>query len=116
MPGFITKGNAAICPFGVMGGFMQPQGHVQVIMNMIDFKLNPQEALDAFRWQWEEDKRVNIEPELPPHIARELEAMGHKITPLLDYGNLGRGQIIIKKDKTLIGGTDKRADTIVAAW
>ena len=116
MPGFITKDNAPIGPFGVMGGFMQPQGHVQVVMNLIDFNLNPQEALDAYRWQWEEEKKVNIEPEFPTHIARKLEEMGHEIQPLLDYGNFGRGQIIVKKGKTLIGGTDKRADSAVAVW
>lgn len=116
MPGFITKNGQPIGPFGVMGGFMQPQGHVQVVMNMIDFNLNPQEALDAYRWEWEEGKTVNIEPEFPNHIARELEAMGHEIRPQTMYGNFGRGQIIVKKGESLIGGTDKRADSTVAAW
>ena len=52
IPGFLTKGGKAIGPFGVMGGFMQPQGHLQVITHMIDFDKSPQEALDAPRWQW----------------------------------------------------------------
>lgn len=116
MPGFITKDDSPVGPFGVMGAFMQPQGHVQVVMNMIDFSLNPQEALDAFRWQWEEGKRVNIEPEFPIYMARKLEEMGHDINPMLSYGSFGRGQMIIRKDKTLIGAADKRADSTVAVW
>ncbi|NMB27984.1 MAG: gamma-glutamyltransferase family protein [Tissierellia bacterium] len=116
IPGFITKENKPIGPFGVMGAFMQPQGHVQVVMNMIDFGLNPQEALDSYRWQWVEDKKVFIEPDFPNYIAKKLDEMGHEIYPQVERGSFGRGQIIIKDNETLIGGTDPRADSAVAAW
>ncbi|WAA12013.1 gamma-glutamyltransferase family protein [Fervidibacillus halotolerans] len=118
IPGFITKGKAAIGPFGVMGGYMQPQGHMQVVMNMIDFHLNPQAALDAPRWQWIEGKRVIVEPNFPNHIAQGLARKGHEIQVSLDHGAFGRGQIIWRDPKTgvLIGGTEKRTDSAIAIW
>ncbi len=51
---------------------MQPQGHIQVLTNMIDFGLNPQEALDAPRWQWIKGKEIEVEPEMPKHIIDSL--------------------------------------------
>ncbi|MDD4362595.1 MAG: gamma-glutamyltransferase family protein [Atribacterota bacterium] len=120
IPGFLTKENLPIGPFGVMGGFMQPQGHVQIIMNMIDFKLNPQAALDAPRWQWSEGKKIKIEQVFPRYVAEYLERKGHSIEIPMDYrglGGFGRGQIIWKdKNNVLLGATDPRADGAVAAW
>ena len=118
IPGFLTKGNEAVGPFGVMGGFMQPQGHVQVVMNMVDFQLNPQAALDAPRWQWMEGKKVEVEPHFPLHLAQALERRGHHIVPSLDYGGFGRGQIIRRNPENgvLIGGTEMRTDGAIAAW
>jgi len=117
IPGFLTKDNRAIGPFGVMGGFMQPQGHVQVIMNMIDFNLNPQSALDAPRWQWVEGKKIRIEQNFPGYIAEVLERKGHIIEGALNSGGFGRGQIIWKDiNNVLIGATEARTDGTVAAW
>ena len=115
IPGFLTKDNEAVGPFGVMGEFMQPQGHLQVIMNSIDFKLNPQAALDAPRWQWIEKKKVMIEQSFPKHIAEALTRKGHLIEGALGSGGFGRGQIIWRNDKeVLIGATEPRADGVVA--
>lgn len=117
IPGFLTKNDKAVGPFGVMGGFMQPQGHVQVIMNTIDFHLNPQAALDAPRWQWMEGKVVEVERQLPEHIAQALARKGHQIKVALDGGGFGRGQIIWRDENgVLSGGTEPRTDGCVAAW
>lgn len=117
IPGFLTKDGKAVGPFGVMGGFMQPQGHVQVVMNTIDFHLNPQAALDAPRWQWLEGKTVEVERHFPEHIALALEQKGHQIKWGSFSSNFGRGQIIWRDENgVLIGGTDMRTDGCVAAW
>src|SRR5699024_3985476 len=94
IPGFLTKNNEAIGPFGVMGGYMQPQGHIQVIMNTIDFGLNPQAALDAPRWQWVKGKTVKVEHRFFHHIADLLTQKGHDIEYVLEPNKFGRGQYI----------------------
>ncbi|WP_100010317.1 gamma-glutamyltransferase [Lentibacillus sediminis] len=118
IPGFMTKGETPVGPFGVMGGFMQPQGHVQVVMNTVDFGLNPQAALDAPRWQWMKDKIVEVENRFPHHLAQELADKGHQIKIQLEPNSFGRGQIIWRDPETgvLIGGTESRTDGTVAAW
>ena len=105
-------------PFGVMGGYMQPQGHFQVAINTIDYKLNPQAALDAPRWQWMKDKTVHVEPNFPNHLAQALARLGHDIVPTLDTGSFGRGQIIWRDPVTgvLSGGTESRTDGAIAVW
>lgn len=116
IPGFLGKDKEAIGPFGVMGAYMQPQGHVQVVTNLIDFNHNPQEALDRPRWQWIEDKKVLVEPDFPLNIKEELIKFGHEVEYSDDVGSFGRGQIILKNGRTLMGGTEPRADGIVAPW
>lgn len=118
IPGFLTKGDQAVGPFGVMGGFMQPQGHVQVVMNTVDFGLNPQAALDAPRWQWMKDKQVEIEHSTPDHIVQALAARGHGVSWAVGSGSFGRGQIIWRNPETgvLMGGTEARTDGCVASY
>ena len=118
IPGFLTKGNEPVGPFGVMGGFMQPQGHLQVVMNTVDFHLNPQSALDAPRWQWVKDKRIDVDPSFPQPIAEALQRKGHQIVRTLNHGVFGRGQIIWRDPKTgvLYGGTEHRTDGHIASW
>ena len=118
IPGFITREGQPVGPFGVMGGFMQPQGHVQAVMNTIDFGLNPQAALDAPRWQWLKDKTVLVEHGFPPAVAAQLARRGHSIQVELDSGSFGRGQIIWRDPGSgvLAGGTEGRADGHIACW
>ncbi|MEJ8303396.1 gamma-glutamyltransferase family protein [Saccharibacillus sacchari] len=118
IPGFLTRGGEAVGPFGVMGGFMQPQGHVQLVMNTIDFNLNPQAALDSPRWMWENGKSVQVEPDFPIHLAQALIRKGHEIKVAPDKGMFGRGQIIWRDPSSgvLCGGTETRSDGSIAAW
>ena len=104
-------------PFGVMGAYMQPQGHVQVLMNMLHFNMNPQEALDAPRWQWTGDKYIEIEPGFGESIAQALIAKGHDVNIQPDFISFGRGQIIVRDENgVLMGATEPRADGCVASW
>lgn len=117
IPGFLMKDNKAVGPFGVMGGFMQPQGHVQVVSNLIDFYMNPQEAIDAPRWQWIKDKKIEVEPSVSLHIVNDLIKRGHEVKIQTDLNSFGRGQMIIRTDEgTLCGGTEPRTDGHIAVW
>ena len=117
IPGFLCKDGKAVGPFGVMGGFMQPQGHVQVVVNTVDYHMNPQECLDAPRFQWVGEKKVQLEREVPADIALKLADMGHEVTIVNSNLGMGRGEIIWRlEDGTLVGGTEPRADGTIAAW
>ncbi len=117
IPGFMTKDGKAVGPFGVMGGFMQPQGHVQVVVNTVDFGMNPQDTLDAPRFQWVGGKQVQLEPTVPLYVGSELAEMGHQIIPMIDQTDFGRGEIIWRsEDGSLAGATEPRTDGCVATW
>jgi gamma-glutamyltranspeptidase/glutathione hydrolase len=117
IPGFLMKDGQPVGPFGVMGGYMQPQGHVQVVMNMVDFGLNPQMALDAPRWQWMQGKKFEIEPTLNNAIVQQLAARGHEVSIALNGLGFGRGQIIQKLDNgVLVGGCESRTDSNIACY
>jgi gamma-glutamyltranspeptidase/glutathione hydrolase len=117
IPGFLSKDGQPVGPFGVMGGFMQPQGHVQMVMNTVDFALNPQASLDAPRFEWTHGKSVGIEHSTPEHLFRGLAALGHDVSWAANPMAFGRGQIIWRDEHgTLCGGTEPRADGQVAAW
>ncbi len=125
IPGLATyaEDDSLYASFGVMGGFMQPQGHVQVLVGMIDDGLDPQSALDRPRFCLTEakpDSRVEIEDGIPQGTMARLSEMGHDIVPVIGYARavFGRGQIIRRDPETgvLFGGSDPRADGQVVGW
>ncbi|MHA1865212.1 MAG: gamma-glutamyltransferase [Candidatus Heimdallarchaeaceae archaeon] len=123
IPGMAVQNGELYAPFGVMGGFMQPQGHVQILVNMIDYGLNPQQALDTPRFCIRDGTskgKVALEEGIDVTVMSELARMGHEIVPITGWARavFGRGQIIRRNPKTgvLCGGTDPRADGIVIAW
>lgn len=103
--------------FGVMGGFMQPQGHVQVVLGLLDDGLNPQAALERPRLclpNGRADDRVALEEGIPLQTMARLAEMGHPLFPVTGLGRslFGRGQIILRlpANGALCGGSDPRAD------
>lgn len=117
IPGFITKKNRAVGPFGIMGGRMQPQAHLQVMMNLIDFHENPQAALDAPRWQWQEGMTFLVEKNFDTAIALKLKEYGHDVRVELESGTFGRGEMIIRLENGVyVGGCESRTDGSIASW
>lgn len=114
IPGFLTKNGTPVGPFGIMGGYMQPQAHTQVMMNTLDFAMNPQQALDAPRFRWESGLKVKVEQTAGDEILQGLSERGHdlKVTPMdNDYGH---GQIIWKTQDGFVAGTEPRIDGAMA--
>jgi gamma-glutamyltranspeptidase/glutathione hydrolase len=128
IPGMITvdsNGSSTIpnilyASFGVMGGFMQPQGHMQVVISLVDDQLDPQAALDRPRFCIDDGSAgggVLLEEGIPSDIQVELEKMGHRVYTVsgFDRSVFGRGQVIRQDASTgvLCGGSDPRADGCV---
>jgi len=101
--------------FGVMGGYMQPQGHVQVLANLIDYGMPLQAALDAPRWRYREDGTLAVEERLAEGIAPKLARKGHdvRIEPASAFGG---AQAVRDDDGTLSGATEPRKDGQVAGF
>ncbi|HEX2173890.1 MAG TPA: gamma-glutamyltransferase, partial [Dehalococcoidia bacterium] len=118
IPGFLTHEGLAIGPFGVMGGFMQPQGHLQMMVNTLDYGMNPQASLDAPRWQWVGGREVIVEPDVDPAIVAGLRARGHDLQVQPHVGDgFGRGQIIWRlPNGGYVAGSDKRSDGCAAGY
>lgn len=118
IPGFITKNGHAWSSFGVMGGFMQPQGHLQVGLNLVEFGMDPQTALDAPRFRWVQNKEVALETAVAPNIQQKLAAWGHEIDTSAAPNQFGGGQVIVRDPATgvLIGGSEPRNDGTAVGW
>lgn len=111
IPAMAFKNNAPWLSFGVMGGFMQPQGHVQVLLNMTDFNMDPQRALDAPRARLFTDGAVALEDAFDNDTRLELQARGHKLIHA-ETDSFGGGQIIELdiENGALAAGSDPRKD------
>ena len=120
IPGIITRNRNLVSSFGVMGGFQQPQGHLQVISNMIDFGMNPQEALDYARFRIDiEDKTTFAEDSIDQEVISGLKSKGHSVSLIsgVNRGFFGGGQIINRTDEgVLIGGSDPRKDGLSLSY
>ena len=111
IPGFLTRQGEALGPFGVMGGEMQPQGHLQVVSAMVDHGLNPQAALDMPRWRWMQGRSVELEPGADPKLVSALEKRGHQVSVAGERTGFGRGQVIVKLPSgAYAAGSEPRTD------
>ncbi|WP_206997413.1 gamma-glutamyltransferase family protein [Trinickia mobilis] len=126
IPAFLTQRvdgkEEAVMSFGVMGGDMQPQGHLQSIVRMLDYGQQPQAACDAPRWKVNRDFTIDIEATLDANTARALEARGHTIQSIDDpYMDFGSGQYIWRLDRNdpergYVAASDSRRDGLAAGF
>lgn len=122
IPAMATRGDEFWLSFGVMGGFQQPQGHLQVIVNMVDYGMNPQVALDTPRFKIgvPVDDRVLVEEDLDRRIIEGLRARGHQIDVISGPARVtfGGGQVIARDRATgvLTAGSEPRKDGAAVGW
>jgi gamma-glutamyltranspeptidase/glutathione hydrolase len=132
-PAFLTRGGRALGPFGATGGPMQPQAQVQLIVNLVDYAMDPQAALDAPRWQVLPSGEVEVELDVPRDVLSELSARGWRLAPRVDFevaapapggavglvgrGDFGKGQIIRRlRGGGYAAGTDPRCAGAAIGW
>jgi len=121
IPGFLTQNGAPVMSFGVMGGNMQPQGHLQTVVRMIDHGQNPQAACDAPRWRFNTGLEINAEATMPAATLQGLVARGHRVDVIEDsYQDFGAGQFIWRMGdpgtEGYVGASDPRRDGQVSVW
>jgi len=110
IPGFLSKDGAPVMSFGVMGGPMQPQGHVQLVTRIVDHGQNPQAACDGPRFRWAHGMQVCCEPGFPPSTLDELQRRGHQLVTTNDYNQFGSCQAIWRLDDGYLAVSDPRRD------
>jgi gamma-glutamyltranspeptidase/glutathione hydrolase len=109
IPGLLLRDGGLLGPFGVMGGHMQAQAHVQVVRNLVDRALDPQGAVDRARFRVDGGRAVALEPGLWPE-AEGLRALGHDVVLEREPHKFGVGQVILVLEDSLAGGSDGRGD------
>ncbi len=121
IPAFLTKDGQPVMSFGVMGGDMQPQGHVQTLVRMLDYQQNPQAACDAPRWRFNLERKLNLEAGMRADTVAGLAALGHTLDDLQDsYQDFGAGQFIWRLGDPSVEGyaaaSDPRRDGLAAGF
>jgi len=121
IPAFLTKDGQPVMSYGVMGGDMQPQGHMQTLVRMLDHGQNPQAACDAPRWRFNLQKKLNLEPGMDPDTVAGLKALGHQLDDIQDsYQDFGAGQFIWRLGDPAVQGyvaaSDPRRDGLAAGF
>jgi gamma-glutamyltranspeptidase/glutathione hydrolase len=119
IPAFLTKNGQPVMSYGVMGANMQPQGHVQTLVRMLDYAQNPQAACDAPRWRYNEGLVINVEAGMDSQTVQGLQARGHAMEVINDsYQDFGSGQFIWRmgdpKVQGYVAASDSRRDGLVA--
>lgn len=115
IPAFVTRDGEPQMSFGVMGGHMQPQGHLQTLVRMVDYHQHPQAACDAPRWRFNQGLEINVEPHMRRDTLAGLQALGHEVAGLDDsYMDFGAGQFIWRLGDTrsqgYVAASDPRRD------
>jgi gamma-glutamyltranspeptidase/glutathione hydrolase len=111
IPAFLTQDGQPVMSFGVMGGDMQPQGHVQTLVRMLDYRQQPQAACDAPRWRWN-GGIVNVEPGFDAATAQGLRGLGHRVESFSDsYQDFGAGQFIWRLGDPAVEGYAAASDS-----
>jgi gamma-glutamyltranspeptidase/glutathione hydrolase len=117
IPGFLTRAGEPVGPFGVMGGHMQPQGHLQLLVRTLDEGLDPQAALAAPRWYWHTGRRLHAEPELGEAVLAGLRARGHDLVVGAESAFFGYGQAVWRlPGGGYVAGSEPRADGCAVGW
>ena len=117
IPGFITRDGAPLATLGVMGGPIQPPGHVQMVVRMTDYGMNPQAALDAPRFRVNVGRSIDLEASASAALREGLVGLGHTLEAVPDsYMDFGAGQVIVKADVGYIAASDPRRDGQAAGF